>query len=61
MLIGIKMKKNVTEVGHSEGLKIYVTLAFKSIQITYSLKPLHAPMVLKFRMQHDKAAGLQND
>ena len=24
MLIGIKMKKNVTELGHSEHLKIYV-------------------------------------
>ena len=48
MLIGIKMKKNVTELGHSEGLKIYINpskiisaLAFKSIQMTYSLKPLH--------------------
>ena len=71
MLIGIKMKKIVTElpVGHSGRLKIYVSpskiyvnpgLAFKSIQMTYSLKPLHH-MVLKFHMQHDKAAGLQNN
>ena len=52
MLTGIKMKKFVTELGHSEGLKIYVNpskihinLALKSIQgpfkMTYSLKPLH--------------------
>ena len=49
MLTDIKMKtKKLTELGHSERLKIYVnscniwsTLAFKSIQMTYSLKPLH--------------------
>ena len=38
MLIGIKMKKNIAELAHSDRLKIYVnhskaygTLAFKSI------------------------------
>ena len=36
------------------------TMAFKSIQMTYSLKPLH-PWFSKFHMQHDEAAGLQND
>ena len=44
MLIDIKMKKIVTELGHSDHLKIakfMSTLAFKSIQMAYSLKPLH--------------------
>ena len=36
------------------------TLAFKSIQIEL-FSETTAPMVLKFHMQHDKAAGLQND
>ena len=49
MLIDIKMKKkNITELGYSDRLKIhvdpskiYINLAFKSIQMTYSLKRLH--------------------
>ena len=43
-----KNKKKKTDLGHSDYLKIYVNpskvyvdLAFKSIQITYSLKLLH--------------------
>ena len=66
-LTDIKMKKKiVTELGHSNRVKIYFnprkftsTLAFKSIQMTYS--ETTAPMVLKFHLQHGKAAGLQND
>ena len=27
MLIGIKMKENITELGHSDRLKIYVNLS----------------------------------
>ena len=48
MLIDFKMKKkSVAELGHSDRLKFTSTLAiftstlaFKSIQMTYSLKPL---------------------
>ena len=47
ILIYIKMKKNVAELGHNGRLKIYVdpkkfrsARAFKSIPITCSLKPL---------------------
>ena len=58
MLIGIKIKKNITELGHSDCLniyvnpsKIYINLGIqvhsKPIQMTYSLKPLH-PWILNF-------------
>ena len=56
------MNKILMELDHSARLKIYIniskiklTLVFKSIQMTNS------PMILKFPMQHDQAAGLQND
>ena len=52
--LALKWKKNITELGHSNRLKItstlakfMLTLAFKSIQMTYSLKPLH-PWILNF-------------
>ena len=35
------------------------TMAFKSIQMTFSLQPL--PMVLKVHVYDDEAAGLWND
>ena len=47
MLTDIKMKKKISELGHSDSLKIYVNPskiyvnpAYKSIQMTYSLKTL---------------------
>ena len=49
-----KEKKIVTELGHSDRLKIYVSPRL----ILWNHCTL---MVLKFHMQHDKAAGLQND
>ena len=69
MLIGIKMikKKKLTELGHSEGLKIYVNPSkiYVNPGIYVHSNDLFsettAPMVLNFHMQHDKAAGLQND
>ena len=57
-------KKILTELGHSDHLKIcvnsskiYVSPGFKSIQMTETT----APLILKFHMQHDKAAGLQEN
>ena len=58
MLIGIKIKKNIKELGHSDRLKIYVNPSksyvnpgisahSKSIQMTFSLNPLH-PLILNF-------------
>ena len=52
MLTDIKIKKNMIELGYSDCLKIYVnpsniyvkpgiSVHSKSIQKTYSLKPLH--------------------
>ena len=52
MSVGIKIKKNVTELGHSDRLNIYVNpsklyinpgilVHSKSIKMTYSLKSLH--------------------
>ena len=38
--------------------KFTLILAFKSIQITYSLKPLHGSQI---NLQHVEPAGLQND
>ena len=68
MLIGIKMKKKIIiELGHSEILKIYVNpskiYVSPGIQVHSNdfFSETTAPMVLKFHMQHDKAAGLQND
>ena len=61
------MKKKITELGHSDRLKIHVnpskftsTLAIKFIQNDL-LSKVTAPMGLKFDLQHYKAAGLQND
>ena len=63
-LIYIKMEKNIIELGHSDCLKIYVNPS--KIYVKPGIK-VHsndlfsettAPMVLKFHMQHDKAAGL---
>ena len=68
MLIRIKTKKKiVTELGHSEGLKIYFNhskiYVNPGIQVHSNdlFSETTARMVLKFHMQHDKAAGLQND
>ena len=67
MLIGIKMENNVTELGHSECLKIYVNpskIYVKPgilVNSNYLFSKPTAPMVLKFHMQHDKAQWLQND
>ena len=68
-LIGIKMKKKrkYTELGHSEGLKIYFNPSkiYVNPRIYIHSNDLFSettsPMVLKFPMQPDKAAGLQND
>ena len=67
MLIGIKTKKKklLTELGDSDRLKIHINPS--KIYINPGIK-VHshdlfskttAPMILKFHMQHDKAAGLQ--
>ena len=47
MPIDIKIKRNITELGHSDRLKnyvnpskIYANSGFKSIQMTNSLEPL---------------------
>ena len=64
MLIGIKWKIFVTELGHSEHLKIYVNPSKIYVKpgISNDLSSeTTAPMVLKFHMQHNKAAGIQND
>ena len=62
-----KWKKIVTELGHSDCLKIYINLS-KIFRRPWHSRPFkwlilwnHRTMVLKFHMQHDKAAGLQND
>ena len=68
MIIGIKMKKIVTELGLCESLKkmyvnpskIYVNPGIV-VHSNDLFSETTAPMVLKFHMQHDKAAGLQND
>ena len=52
MLIGIKIKQIISEVGHSDRSEIYINpskiyikpgilVLSKSMQMTYSLKPLH--------------------
>ena len=63
MFIGIKMKKIVTELGHSEGLnpsKINVNPG-TSVHSNDLFSETTAPLVLKIHIQHDKVAGLQND
>ena len=59
----LKTSKFVAELGHSDLFTIYVDpqnvttiLAINYFQMIY-----FAPMVLKFRMQHNKTAWLQND
>ena len=61
-------KKSITELGHSDRLKVYVNPSkiyvnpskiYVHSNYLFSETPL--PMVLKFHMQHDGAAGLQND
>ena len=68
MLIGIKMKKKMlTELGHSDRLKIYVNPSkiYVSPGIRVNSNDLFsettAPMILKFHMQHDKGTGLQKN
>ena len=64
MLSDIKIKKNVTELRQSDRLKIYVNptkiYVDSTIQVhsNDSFSETTAPMVLKFHMQHDNAAGL---
>ena len=57
----------LTELGHSDHLKIHVKPSI--IHVNPGIK-VHsndlfsetiAPMILKFHMQHDKAAGLQKN
>ena len=65
MLIGIKIKKILTELGHSDRLKIHVNpskIYVNSGILVHSIdlvSETSAPMILKFHMQHDKAAALQ--
>ena len=68
MLIDIKMKtKIIIELGHSDHLKIYVhpsKIYVDSGSLVHSndlFSETTAPMVLKFHMQHEEAARLQND
>ena len=60
-------KKSVVELGHSDRLKIHVNRS--KIYVNPGIK-VHsndlfsettASMILKFHMQHDKAAGLQKN
>ena len=56
-----------TELGHSDCLKIHINpskiYVNPGIQVhSYDLfSATTAPMILKFHMQHDKAAGLQKN
>ena len=65
MLIGIKIKKMLTELGHSDRLKIHVNpckISVNSGILVHSIDLVSettAPMIPKFHMQHDKAAALQ--
>ena len=62
-----KKKKILAELGHSERLIIYAdpSKIYIDPRIEVSSNDVFskttAPMVLKFHMQHDEAAGLQND
>ena len=66
MLTDIKIKKKiVSELGHSDGLKIYVNTSkisvspgFKSIQMTFSLKPLH-PWFSNFTCRMTRLQGFR--
>ena len=64
MLIGIRMKKMFTELGHSDHYKIFVNpskIYVNSGNQVHSndlFSEITAPTILKFHMQHDKAAGL---
>ena len=61
MLSGIKMKKAIAEL-NSDHLKIYVYPSKNDINPGIKVhSETTAPMVLKFHMQHEKVAGLQND
>ena len=56
-----KSKKFVTELGHSDHLKFTSALAkFKSTLANDLFSETAAPMVLKFQVQHNVAAGLQD-
>ena len=70
MLIGIKGKKIVVELGHSDRLKIYVNPS--KIHVPWHLSPFKvhsndlfskttASMNQKFHMQHDQTPRLQNE
>ena len=68
MLIGIKMKKKMfAELGHSDGLKIYVNpskiCVSPGIRVNSNdlFSETTAPMIHKFHMQHDKGAELQKN
>ena len=66
MLIGIKMKKLITELDHSDYLKIYVNpsniCVNPGIQVHSNdlFSYTAASMNLKFHMQHDQTPRLQN-
>ena len=54
------MKKIITELGHSDSLKNYMDLGIE-VHADDLFSETTVTMVLKFHMQHNKAAGLQND
>lgn len=67
MLSATKMYKPVAEIGQSDSLKIYVDRSKFYVDpgnLFFSndlFSETTASMVLKFHIQYDQAAGIQND